>query len=393
MGTEVRNEEAECPTCRLDEEFLRRRSRPAYEEGTARIRIVDLFCGCGGMTLGAAEGARRLGMASEVALAVDNDPDAVRVFRANFPTGRVIESDVCNLFEGQLGSPPTQKERRLATEIGPVDLLLSGAPCQGHSDLNNHTRRRDPRNRLYLQAARAVQVLKPSFILLENVPAVQHDSTGVIDATRNALEACDYVPACRVINLGDLGIPQTRKRHFLLAARPGLGNPEMLLAFTSSCAGHLPRSVWWAIGDLEDAEPGTMLDTPSAPSPDNVKRIRWLFEKNVWDLPNDQRPPCHHGNHSYRSMYGRLWWDRPAQTITTGFGSMGQGRYVHPSRPRTLTPHEAARLQTFPDFFNFEAVRSRSALARLVGNAVPPLATLQLVARLLANLNRRDSST
>jgi DNA (cytosine-5)-methyltransferase 1 len=72
-------------------------------------------------------------------------------------------------------------------------------------------------------------------------------------------------------------------------------------------------------------------------------------------------------------MYGRLWWDEPAQTITTGFSSMGQGRFVHPLQPRTLTPHEAARLQTFPDFFTIGATTHlRSAWSRMIGNAVPP---------------------
>jgi DNA (cytosine-5)-methyltransferase 1 len=70
-------------------------------------------------------------------------------------------------------------------------------------------------------------------------------------------------------------------------------------------------------------------------------------------------------------MYGRLHWDRPAQTITSGYGSMGQGRYVHPRERRTLTPHEAARLQMIPDFFDFSDARSRGAWARMIGNAAP----------------------
>jgi DNA (cytosine-5)-methyltransferase 1 len=85
-------------------------------------------------------------------------------------------------------------------------------------------------------------------------------------------------------------------------------------------------------------------------------------------------------------MYGRLLWDEPAQTITTGFGSMGQGRFVHPGRPRTLTPHEAARLQTFPDFFTFRKARTRHALARMIGNAVPPLLTVALGLAVMPNI-------
>jgi DNA (cytosine-5)-methyltransferase 1 len=85
-------------------------------------------------------------------------------------------------------------------------------------------------------------------------------------------------------------------------------------------------------------------------------------------------------------MYGRLHWDRPAQTVTTGFGSMGQGRYVHPSRRRTITPHEAARLQTFPDWFDF-GQSSRGQLADMIGNAVPPLVMVALGGAAVRALN------
>lgn len=115
--------------------------------------------------------------------------------------------------------------------------------------------------------------------------------------------------------------------------------------------------------------------------------MEWLFDKDEYDLPNDLRPPCHRDNpdHTYYSVYGRLHWDQPAPTITTGFNSMGQGRYVHPSKRRVITPHEAARVQTFPDFFDFGATNKRTAWARLIGNAVPPLLTMRLAEHALVN--------
>jgi DNA (cytosine-5)-methyltransferase 1 len=100
--------------------------------------------------------------------------------------------------------------------------------------------------------------------------------------------------------------------------------------------------------------------------------MKYLVNKGVYRLPDRMRPDCHKdGNHTYASVYGRLNWDEPAQTITGGFISPGQGRFVHPSLPRTLTPHEAARLQFFPDFFDFSNVEKRTALAEMIGNAVP----------------------
>lgn len=83
-------------------------------------------------------------------------------------------------------------------------------------------------------------------------------------------------------------------------------------------------------------------------------------------------------------MYGRLRWDAPAQTITTGFGSMGQGRFVHPEQRRTITPHEAARLQGSPISWTFDRPSAQASVARLIGNAVPPFVTLALGEVLMA---------
>jgi DNA (cytosine-5)-methyltransferase 1 len=143
------------------------------------------------------------------------------------------------------------------------------------------------------------------------------------------------------------------------------------------------RTLKWAIGDLESIDEETGFDAPSKASKKNQARMNWLLEaEDRYDLPNSRRPKCHrirktnkHGEkvrHSYRSMYGKLDWAKPAQTLTSGYGSMGQGRYVHPSRPRTLTPHEAARLQFIPDFVRFDAVDSRGQWARMIGNVAPP---------------------
>jgi len=112
--------------------------------------------------------------------------------------------------------------------------------------------------------------------------------------------------------------------------------------------------------------------------------MRWLLDNNAFDLPNRLRPPCHQGDHSYVSMYGRLKWDEPAQTITSGYGSLGQGRFMHPTLPRTLTPHEAARLQGFPDYFTFGSALTRTEAAVIIGNAVPPALASIVVSRLIA---------
>lgn len=376
----TRGRQSSCEVCDTDAAFLRS-TRPGYEALRPRLRIVDLFAGCGGLTLGVAEAARRLALGLDVRLAVDSDADAVRVYRANLPHADVRHAKVEELFDGDLSAPLTRTEAELRERTGEVDVLIGGPPCQGHSDLNNHTRRMDPRNDLYARMARAAEVLEPTVVLIENVPTVTHDTERVVATTVERLKASGYSAAEGVIDISRLGAPQLRRRHVVLASRDhGVVVDEILAGVAQRCGEHPVRSVRWAIGDLVTRKPMTLFDSASTLSATNSKRIAWLFEHRRYDLPNSERPECHRSDHSYMSMYGRLRWDSPAQTVTTGFGSMGQGRYVHPSRRRTITPHEAARIQMLPDFWDFSMVAWKGSLARLIGNAVPPvLATSVLV--------------
>jgi DNA (cytosine-5)-methyltransferase 1 len=314
-----------------------------------------------------------------VRLAVDSDVDAVQVYQANFPSSHVERGLVEDWFDGRLGSKPTKREREVAGSLGTIDVLLGGPPCQGHSDLNNHTRRDDERNALYARMARAAEVLRPAIVLVENVPTVQHDVEDIVEITMKALSGAGYDVAEAVVDLLALGVPQRRRRHVILAIEgPGVDASQVFDLLGLRCAVHPQRSVRWAIEDLVGVRSTALIDAQGMPSPKNERRMRWLFRHDQYDLPNRLRPVCHQSDHSYRSMYGRLRWDEPAQTVTTGFGSMGQGRYVHPGVPRTITAHEAARLQMLPDFLDFGQARTRSAIARLVGNAVPPSLSLRV---------------
>lgn len=384
----------ECETCAEDKAFLRTTIRPDYEKAEAKLRIVDLFAGGGGLTVGAAEAARRVGLGTTVVLAVEHDESVADVYALNFPDANLVRSDVASVFDGALGAKLTKKERTLVQQLARVDLLVAGPPCQGHSDLNNHTRRKDPRNALYLRAVRAAEILEPTFVIIENVPAVRHDDGKVVDVATAALEAAGYTVASGVLDLVKFGVPQRRRRHILLAVRDKLLDPADLLAMHSLCDDHEERSVRWAIEDLVDVdkeEAPRGPDTPSTPTDVNRERMQWLIDNDKYNLPNERRPECHRDKkHSYNAMYGRLEWSDPAPTITTGFGSMGQGRFVHPSRARTLTPHEAARLQTLPDFFDVDSSKGRGAWATVIGNAVPPLLGVHLVEPLLCAMTASD---
>jgi DNA (cytosine-5)-methyltransferase 1 len=139
-----------------------------------------------------------------------------------------------------------------------------------------------------------------------------------------------------------------------------------------------------AIQDLQNIVPVRALDKAASIGAENLERIEHLFRFDLYDLPDSLRPDCHRlKKHTYTSVYGRMSWDQPAQTITSGFTCMGQGRFVHPKRKRTLTPHEAARLQFLPDFFRFDEDLPRAALCEMIANAVPPKLTYLLALELL----------
>ena len=365
----------------MDQAFLRSTERPDYSDGSPTLRLVDLFCGCGGMSLGIAEAAKRSGAAVRVALAVDFDEMATGVYQNNFSGTTVRTVGVETLFDGELGAAVTSTEQALADEVAAdgIDILVGGPPCQGHSDLNNTSRRKDKRNELYVRMARAAEVLRPSMVMIENVPAVQHAAQGVVATVVEHLQGLGYRVGHAVVDVSQLGVPQTRKRHIVLAIDDSIDVTAVDVLEGAIANPHSARTVDWAIRDLVDLpEQGRSgFDTPSRVSDTNKERMAWFFEdpENRYDLPNPRRPPCHRDKeHSYNSVYGRLRWDAPAQTITTGFTSMGQGRYVHPAKPRTLTPHEAARLQGFPDFFKFDVktTAERTTWSKLIGNAVPP---------------------
>jgi DNA (cytosine-5)-methyltransferase 1 len=303
-----------------------------------------------------------------VVAAFDKDPQCVEVYKQNFKCDHVFARDILELLDGTIGSEPTANEQSLLRQVGTVDVLLAGPPCQGNSDLNNQTRRNDPRNSLYERVARFVELFRPEHILIENVPMATHGKEGAVQRTVERILGLGYHVDCGIVDLSIIGVPQKRKRHIVVASRSKVISIRDVIRKYAVAS---PRSVRWAIGDLQNESHDSIFTTPSRLSIENNHRIQYLYKHSLFDLPNRLRPSCHRDGHSYKSMYGRLRATEVAQTITSGFGSPGQGRYIHPTQKRALTPHEAARLQFFPNFFDFSAARERVPLARMIGNAAP----------------------
>lgn len=347
------------------------------------LRVVDAFCGSGGLGLGVRLAAEAIGKAIEFAAIIDTDATALQIHKHNLGARRHLATSVASLVDfhvldagdqAQFGYEPEIVHDELR-KIGPVDIFIAGPPCQGHSNLNNHTRRQDPRNDLYVTAVALGVALGSEVILLENVPTVQNSHSDVVATAAGLLKAAGYGVSMAILRADELGAAQRRARHFLLAVRGrAIGSDYLAVTGKRLALPAMPLS--WAIGDLINKSPDNLLDTAPTLTPINVGRIDYLFDNNLYDLPDKERPDCHKNGTTYTAVYGRMHWDRPAQTITTGFGTPGQGRYIHPLKRRLITPHEAARIQGFPDWFDFAPAQLpplRKNLAKWIGDAVHPM--------------------
>ena len=352
---------------------------PRYrQERPECLRLADLFCGAGGLTLGVLEAARAVGIRVEPVLGVDLEPAVERAYRANFRPASFLRSPIEGFLDGDPelmgranGSGDlTTAELDLQRRVGRIDLVVGGPPCQGHSDLNNHTRRNDPKNLLYGRMARFARVFRPRHLLIENVRGAAHDRAGIMEKTRESLHALGYRTDTGIVRGERVGVPQTRHRIFMVAS---LDRVPDVKGWTEMHSIEQRRSFDWAQTGL--ARDGSPLDVVTKLEPRTAQRIEWLFANDAHELPNERRPECHRNDHhTYRAVYGRIRGSLPAPTITTGFTVMGQGRFVHPYERRTLTPREGARLQFFPNWFSFgeESSMTRSEVVSLIGNAVPP---------------------
>lgn len=358
-------------TADFDQSWLKSNTSVLFAPKGDKIRLADLFCGTGPMTLGVIEAAKALNLDIEPVFAIDFEPSASSNYSLNFPTCNVVTDDITKILDGEIGSSPTPNEKSLIENLGEIDFLIAGPPCQGHSDLNNHTRRNDPRNQLLFRACRFIELFKPSYFIIENVQGIRHDKNNVLEDAKNILASLGYYLSEQLLMASDFGVAQNRRRFLLIGTRNKIDiNLEPYKINT-------PRPVLWAIADLIDTyDPLNIFNSSATHSKVNQKRIDYLFENELHELPYQERPKCQRTpNNRYTSVYGRMYANKPAPTITSGFGSIGQGRFCHPNLRRTLTPHEAARVQFIPDHFKFSNLLSRVALQKMIGNAVPPKLT------------------
>jgi DNA (cytosine-5)-methyltransferase 1 len=336
---------------------------------------IDLFCGCGGLTLG----LKRAGFT--VLGAVDNDELSVETYSANHPEVEVWETDIRELSVLSV-------KRRLGLRKGELDLLAGCPPCQGFSTmrtLNGGRRVRDPDTKdLLLEFERFAEELLPRAIMLENVPGLARDRR--FASFRRSMKMLEYIDNVDVLDAADYAVPQRRRRLIYVAGRKGsieFARPARVSRTVKDAIKRLPRP-----GKSGDA----VHDVPEKRSK-KVTRIIARIPKNGGsrtDLPRSAQLQCHLDCDGFKDVYGRMAWNAPSPTITGGCFNPSKGRFLHPSQNRAITMREAALLQGFPRRYRFPRVESKQAVALLIGNALPPEFVKRHASQIVRWLNRPD---
>ncbi len=323
------------------------------------IEAVDLFCGAGGLT----RGLEDAGVC--VRAGFDIDPACQYPYDANNSATFVLQS-VADLKADDINAWFTP---------GAVRLLAGCAPCQPFSTMaNNATTRDENKWGLLGEFARLVREVKPELVTMENVPRVtNHEPYQGFVAV---LQELGYQVDARRLRCADLGIPQERRRFVLVASRlPGDIRLDIEKANPVSVRDAIGRLPKLQAGEADASDP---MHKARSLTPLNLQRMRASSPGGTWhDWPDDLISACHKtvSGASYKSVYARMSWDKPAPTITTQCYNFGTGRFGHPEQDRAITLREAAILQSFPDNYQFvpegQPVQF-SNVGRMIGNAVPP---------------------
>lgn len=366
-----------------------------------RLTAIDLFSGAGGITLGLTNAG------FDVVFCSDRDEACSRTHQRNFPNIPFARESIEKLRGADI-------LRAAQLERGELDLLIGGPPCQGFSIIGQREIW-DTRNGLFREFLRVATELQPKCVVIENVPGLATLGKGaVLQQIGDAFAAAGYTVECAELLAAQYGVPQMRWRMFFIGWRSDQQNrggfpipthgqsdigdlvPNRTIKPEES-AGFV--TIEEAIGDLGTIEGGNIgLKYRKSPQTDyqeamrrgapallsnhyaarlskqNIARIRLLKPGQDWrDLPRALLPAgmqrALRKDHTRR--FRRMKWDGVARSIITRFRDPKSGEYTHPEQDRTISIREAARIQSFPDWFIFEG--SYSAQYDQVGNAVPPL--------------------
>lgn len=354
-----------------------------------------MFAGCGGSSLG----FRRAGFT--ILAALDNDATSAKSYEKNLGVAPLIE-DVRTVTGARL-------LRRAGIKKGELTALIGCPPCQGFTSHRREKRAGwDKRNRLLDEYIRLVEEIKPHFVVFENVPGLANGPGHwrLMQAVRR-LKKLGYAVAHDVIEAADYGTPQHRRRLLVIASRDH-DVIELPRGTHGKPTGKDVRSgdlkpwatVRKAIEGLPRLRSGAIdgtdkLHAARTHSKKNLERLRSIpHDGGSRDaLPRRLVLACHKAHEGHRDVYGRMWWDQPAPTLTSGCTNITRGRFAHPAQNRAITIREALLLQGFPKYARLAGGIEEQSLQ--VGNAVPPplaAAAARAVRRMAAKPTRRRAA-
>jgi len=330
-------------------------TRPVKNVGPT-LHAIDLFSGCGGLSLGLK------GAGFTVVAAVEIDRKAQETYRLNHPNVRLYPQDIRKLDPALILIDAELK-------VGELDLLAGCPPCQGFSRLrtnNKMTSVSDARNDLVEDFLRFIEVMQPKTVMLENVPALAKDARFL--EMRSRLHSLGYQTVVQVLDAADYSVPQRRKRLIMLASR----------VHTPVVAGKARKRLTVREALKGMADPKRSRDKLHCLGENRSQKVRELIALipkdggSRSDLPARYQLDCHKRSDGFSDVYGRLAWDSVAPTITSGCHNPSKGRFLHPGQDRTISLREAAVLQGFPRSYKFDVVHGKESIALMIGNALPP---------------------
>ncbi len=336
------------------------------EKEINKIKAVDFFCGGGGMSFGLQKSD------IDVLAGIDYDASCKKTYEANITDAKFIHADVFELKEVDL-------QKTLELKRNDDNLIFIGcSPCQFWSIINTDRKKSEKSKNLLVEFERFVKFFNPGYIVVENVPGVlRRKKESGLEQFIYWLETNLYNVHFEIHNTYDYGVPQNRKRFTLVANRVG----EQKIVPQKTIHRKIVSDVIGVKNGFPKIQAGHQDDSHFIHSVRNVTPLTLRRLKKVkcdggnrLDFAHDSelQLPCFIGkDSSFKDTFGRLWWDRPAPTITTKFFSVSNGRFVHPEENRALSLREGATLQSFPKCYKFFG-SSHESIARQIGNAVPP---------------------
>jgi DNA (cytosine-5)-methyltransferase 1 len=337
------------------------------KKAKSKLKAVDFFCGAGGMSYGLQKaGIKILG-------GIDLDSACEKTYTSNLKNAKYIKEDITLLSCRKLKS-------KLKLKVNDDSLVFAGcSPCQYWSKIKTDKTKSQKSAFLLKAFQKFIGHFKPGFIIVENVPGLlKNKKESILPDFLTFLRSQGYAYADGIISADDYGVPQKRQRYLLVATRlatqinlpPKKKNDHLVV-----------RNYLGVANGFKKIEAGTkdttqFIHTAAHLSENNLRRIKITppdgGDRSAWKNNIDLQIDAYiNKDHIFRNIYSRMYWDRPAPTITTRFNSLSNGRFGHPEENRAISLREGATLQTFPKKFKFRG-SNQACIARQIGNAVPP---------------------